>query len=179
MQTENKLLEAAEGIKQFSQKMQEYLKELPAFSARAAAVLATLESGFRHAAGDQNAPHGEAFKPTPITHVLGIDVQQRTSPAQTIAQQVSKQKDKDSEAAIEQAIKERDERMDKLRKDVDAAYETFATRKPGDIVKNVEDVVIRGVARKAGMVHVTTSVPERITNAFVEEVQAKMKEQQA
>lgn len=58
---------------------------------------------------------------------------------------------------------------DELRHEVDGIYPGFAERETDDLIGSLEELQIRGVAKRAGL-QVTETKPERITTAFIEEI---------
>lgn len=149
----NALEIAVDEIGTLRTKLGDIFADAPEFNNRAQSVLTSLENGFRHLAGMEtiqtgNKPDG-SFTPTPITKMFGEDVK-REAPS------------------VEQATPTVDDRT-ALRAEVEKAYPTFLTRKPKDILDNVEHMVIRGVAKKAGL-DVTSTEPATITEAFVKKV---------
>lgn len=123
---------------------------------RCDSVLITLENGLRHMvdmpvihAGDNTV---KAFEPTPITHVLGQTVTPRTT-------------------FNEADITPDNEDVSALRREVEEAYKTFATRSNESILESLEDMTIRGVAMKAG-VEVTSTYPAKVDAAFIDEIKA-------
>lgn len=64
---------------------------------------------------------------------------------------------------------------EELQKEVNAVYEGFVERENDDILDSVSDLVIRGVAKKAGM-QVSQTEPEKLNAAFVDQIKEAIKE---
>lgn len=58
---------------------------------------------------------------------------------------------------------------EELQKEVNAVYEGFTERENDDILDSIPELVIRGVAKKAGL-QVTQTEPEKINSAFVNQI---------
>lgn len=127
--------------------------DAPEFNNRANSVLTSLENGFRHLNGMEviaDKPNTtEVFTPTPIAEMFGESVERNTQSVETAKPTIG-----DREA---------------LRAEIETAYPTFVNRNSNDILANVEHLVIRGVAKKAGL-DVTSTEPAVLTEAFVDQI---------
>lgn len=65
-----------------------------------------------------------------------------------------------------------------LKTEVDEALKTFAQRQPKELKDSLPDIVIRGVAKKAGMKNVSETNPERITHLYIKQIQDRMQQKQ-
>jgi len=66
-------------------------------------------------------------------------------------------------------------RLQKLKDKIDSLYDSFLTIDSKDLVKNYEDTVIRGVAKKAKMKGITKDNPVKLTIDFIDEIKAEIK----
>lgn len=119
---------------------------------RCNSVLLTLENGLRHTIGGATNVGGGDFVPTPITEMMGI----KANKPKPIVKADLEPKNADVQA---------------LRDEADKAYRNFLERDNDSILANMEDIVIRAVAKKAGM-DVTSTVPEKIDEAFIISIKA-------
>lgn len=94
-------------------------------------------------------------------------------PAKTIAGKPIPTK----EQVNREQLEPNEEKVQVLRNKVEAAYNTFLTTESLVILREYEENVIRGVAKKAKM-KVTREEPETITLAFVEEIKQNIIEMQ-
>ena len=70
------------------------------------------------------------------------------------------------------------EKLEVLKEKVEGAYEEFLTKGTDAILSNMDETVIRGVAKMAGL-KVTTKEPEKISSAFIEEVKEAIQSKSA
>jgi regulator of replication initiation timing len=145
---------AIEKIKQFRKELDSILSNNENLQIRASNVLQTLENGFKHIIGLPLDEEGfdSGFKPSPITNVLGDDVT-RTLPI--IVKDIAPT-DADKEALRQQALD---------------AYDTFIDRDEKVILESLDEIVIRAVAKRAGMA-VTSTEPERVGLEFINEIKS-------
>jgi hypothetical protein len=68
-------------------------------------------------------------------------------------------------------------KLQKLKDKVEALYDSFLTISSEDLVKNYEDTVIRGVAKKAKM-KVTKDNPAKLTIDFIDEIKMEIMTEQ-
>jgi hypothetical protein len=141
-------------IKQFRQELNGILANQENLQMRASNVLQTLENGFKHIIGLPLEQEGisTGFTPTPITNVLGDDVKQ---PTPIVVKDINPT-DADKEALRQQALD---------------AYDTFVDRDEKLILESLDEIVIRAVAKRAGMA-VTSTEPERVGLEFINEIKA-------
>jgi hypothetical protein len=152
MDTEIKI--AIEKINSFRQELADILPNHENLQIRASNVLQTLENGFKHVIGmplTEDVNSG-GFTPTPITNVLGDDVTHKAP----IAVKDIIPTDADKEALRQQALE---------------AYDTFVDRDEKVILESLDEIVIRAVAKRAGMA-VTSTDPERVGLEFINEIKA-------
>lgn len=126
------------------------LAEIPNLVIRADHTLETLSNGLLHIIGESPTNQSSTFTPTPITHVLGDDVTQQ-------------------EKVDLKAITPTNADKEALKKQATEAYDTFLDRDSNVILESVDDLIIRAVAKKAGM-DVTSTNPEKITVEFIESI---------
>ncbi|TXI85980.1 MAG: hypothetical protein E6Q36_10115 [Chryseobacterium sp.] len=141
---------AIQKIKTLRKELQSDLSEIPNLVIRTDHVLETLANGIAHTIGENPYVESTTFKPTPITHMLGEDV--------TIWKDVE----------IKSIVPNKSDK-DSLKKEANEAYETFIERDNKVILESVDDIVIRAVAKKAGL-DVTSTLPEIITIDFIDDI---------
>lgn len=122
-------------------------------------VLLTLENGLRHFAGIQLTAPESSFVPSSLKDAL----QKQTSEHSPITEAILSPKDADKEA---------------LRKEAEKAYQSFLERDNKDILESTEDLVIRAVAKKAG-IDVTSTIPEKIDFTFIDHIKAAIIKKEA
>lgn len=151
MEHKQNIQDAIDSVSALKGFLNEKLEPLPHLKQRAVSVLDTLIAGFKHTIGqtvdDKSSPAD--FNPTPITQAFGMDVTKRTQPVTD-----AKPTDADKEA---------------LRDEANRAYENFLERDSKDILDNVEHMVIRAVAVKAGVPNVTSTAP-KMTVKFIDNI---------
>lgn len=125
-------------------------------------IHAILEKEINHL-GLLTGTHDGSTAPTaklqPATHILGEEIK---------APVAATKPDLEPAAAEVETLKQR----------VEEAYPKFLNDTSKDIAKDWEDIVVRGVAKKAGL-KVTKDEPKTITIKFVEEIKAAILEKEA
>lgn len=166
MATQKEKVQQVIGIlKNVNKQISELLKDSPELVIHSNSVLKRLCNGYAHAAGlpiDIDDEISEVKEPhVPLTHIAGIPVLQK---------EVIK-----PEAAIPS-----NEEEDDLKEFVDMAFDDFAAgHEPDSLKASYEDIIIRGVAIKAGMTDITPTNPADITVEFIESVQQFIKDNPA
>jgi len=158
---ETELHEAINFLKGTKEQMAGFLPSHPGLVSRSNHVLTQLINGMCHMAGlplVTDLPEGNTQQKKaatePVTHILGIPV--------TNSKRIKK-----SEPQTMVNPKEEDVKI--LKNDVEAALTTFLERDSKDLLESLDHIVIRGVAKKAGM-QVTILEPETLTVQFINEV---------
>lgn len=157
-----KVQQVIDVLKDANKQIGELLKDSPDLNIHSNGVLRRLRNGFAHAAGlpidideieEVKAPH------VPLTHIAGVPIQQR---------EVIK-----PETSIPSSKEE-----DELNEFVELAYEDFGNDEdPESLLASYNELIIRGVAVKAGM-EVTPTDPAEVDVEFVTKVQLFIKEKQ-
>lgn len=123
-------------------------------------VLNVMHNGLKHRVGEVIIePATNAWQPAPLTYVLGEAINE--------IKPLSADTAKPSSADI-----------NKLKQEVQEAYGGFVERNSESILANMEDMIIRGVAKKAGM-DVTSIDPEIITIEFIDSIKEAIKNKYA
>lgn len=143
---------AIDKIGRLKNELQQDLALTPDLFVRCKGVLETLISGLSHIAGVPVPDSGSnsSFTPSPIISVFGDDV--------TRAVEIPIDNSKATAAD-----------HDKLKAEAESAYESFLDRSNDDLMEHVEDMVLRAVAKKAGL-EVTLKDPAVITSEFIDTI---------
>ena len=148
-----KIKEAVGKIKALKLELQADLAEVPNLVIRTDNVLDTMANSLLGFIGESIESTSTAFTPTPITNVLGQDVSR-------------------GEKVEEKAIEPSNADKASLKEQANTAYETFLERDSFTLLESLDDIVIRAVAKKAGMKDVTSTVPEKVTIEFIDEIKS-------
>jgi hypothetical protein len=66
-------------------------------------------------------------------------------------------------------LKAKKSKVDELKEKVDEAYELFPQKTNEEILSNMDDLVVRGVAKKAGL-KISKDSPEKLDSAFIDQI---------
>jgi hypothetical protein len=134
--------------------------ELEPFLIRCENSLETMSRALNVAIGGEitqlsaHAGNGE-FIPQPLTAVLDMSV-------------------KKGEKTNADDINPRQAEIDKIKAEVNDVYNSIIERESKDILESTDELILRGVAKKAGL-NVDANNPETITVAFIDEIKAAIK----
>jgi hypothetical protein len=150
MDHKSDLQQAVEDIEQFRKVMDYRLRNLPNFRQRADNVLMQLQNGFAHVAGVGFAQsESQTTTAGPLRTFMGQLLPEAPVPAR-----------------LEEPTRTE---IDLISEEVDNAYLAFPVLEAGDIRDFYSDLVIRGVAKRAGM-KITATEPAKLNNAFLESI---------
>lgn len=150
--------DAIDKIAQFNKELKVVLAPSPDFATRSSAVLLSLENGFRGVVGLPLVSEAErpatGFDGKPHENFMGVV--SKPAPVQ------------------EEDLAPQDDVLAKLKADIEEAWPTFGDRTNEDILKTVDPLVIRGIAKKAG---VDGFAATKLDSAFIDDIKAHMIEQ--
>ena len=150
MQQQEELAEAVQEIQQFRKQLGNTLANSPNFRQRAEFVLERLQNGFAHVVGTGFAiAETHSTEAGPLKTFMGQRLPEVPVPA----------------SVQEPTLSE----LDVVRAEVDKAYTAFPALEAGEIREHYADLVIRAVAKRAGM-NVTPTEPAKLTNAYLDSI---------
>lgn len=127
--------------------------ELEQFRLRVGNSFDTMSRALSVATGgqiDKLGENGSTFQPKPLKKLLDMDVDETVK-------------------TTDEAVNPRKEEIERIKQEVTDAYEGFLDRDSAEIIDSVEELIIRGVAKRAGM-SVDANTPEKITVPFIDEI---------
>ena len=151
------LKDAISMVTKFKTELSNKLAQTPELQLRATAVLTTLENGFRGIVGMDvvsnagTVQESSGFSGKPHEDFMGV----KTKPAPIDVEDLAPA----------------DDVIAKLKAEVNEAYDTFRDRDNEAILKTVDPLVIRGVAKKAG---VEGFADTHLDSAFIDEIKMAM-----